>query len=304
MIVDRQEKEKWGKSVVEQLSKDVQIEFPGIRGFSSRNLWRMKDYYLTYKDNTKLPSLMAEIGWTHNIVIMEKCKDDLQREFYIKATIRQGWSTRTLGEKIETQEFERWALQQTNFDQSLPATQLEKAQRVVKDDYNFDFLLLEEKHKEREVEEQIIQNICEFLAEMDGYFAFVGRQVKVEIDDEDCDESEFFVDLLFYHRALRSLIAIDLKTTKFKPEHAGKMQFYLSALDDQVRLDGENSSIGIVVCKKKSRAVVEYTLRDVNRPIGVATYKEYNDKKYLPSDIAKYLPSKEDITKRLSAYFK
>ncbi len=230
MIVEKQEKEKWGKSVVEQLSMDIQIEFPGIQGFTPRNFWHMRSFYLTYKDDEKLKPLVSEIGWSHNIKIMQACKDGIQKEFYIKSTIRQGWSRRALSDKIENQEFERWALQQTNFDKTLPATQAQKAQIAVKDDYNFDFLLIEEEHKEREIEEQIIRNICEFLAEMDGQFAFYGRQVKVEVDDE-----EFYIDLLFYHRVLQCLVAIDLKSTKFKPDHAGKMQYYLSALDDQIR---------------------------------------------------------------------
>jgi len=293
-IVEKQEKEKWGKSVVEQLSKDLELEFEGIRGFSFRNLWRMRQFYLIYRGSEKLTQLVSEIGWSHNIVIMNKCKDPLQQEFYIKMTIREGWSRSTLKDKIQTQEYERWALKQTNFDKTLTPSQARKAEVLVKDDYNFDFLLLEERKKERDLEAEIMKNIRGFLSEMDTYLSFIGNQVKLVLG-----ENVFYIDLLFYHRILKCLVVIELKATKFKPEHAGKMIMYLSALEDKKTLEGENPPIGIIVCKSKNRTIVEYTLKGMNKPIGVATYRTYRDQKELPEKIAKYLPSREEISTKL-----
>lgn len=289
-ITEQQEKEKWGSGVVEQLAKDLQVEFPGVRGFSFRNLWNMRNYYMSYKENRKLQTLSAEITWSHSIMILERCKDKLHKEFYIKSTIREGWSVRTLEDKIRFQEYEKWAFQQTNFDNNLEKNLALKAQNVVKDDYNLDFLLLNNDHTEKQLEEALLENIIKLLSELGGDFCFVGRQYRVEIDNE-----EFFIDLLFYHRELKSLIAIELKADKFMPEYSGKMGFYLAALDDKEKKPDENPSIGIIVCKQKNRTIVEYALKDIHRPIGVATYS-YKD---LPSKLAKFLPSEAEIEKRL-----
>jgi predicted nuclease of restriction endonuclease-like (RecB) superfamily len=290
MIVERQDKEGWGKSVVERLAKDLQKEFPGIKG-SERNLWNMRIFYLAYKDSKKLQPLVAEISWTKNVIIMGKCKDDLEREFYIKMTKKFGWTKNVLIHQIESQAYERFLLNQTNFDQALPEKYRPQAKLAVKDEYTFDFLELGEEHSERELELALINNIRRFLIEMGGYFTFIGNQYRLEVGGD-----EFFVDLLLYHRKLRCLVAIELKVGEFKPEYAGKMQFYLSVLNDTIRLAEENPSIGIILCKEKNRIIVEYALKDTTQPIGVSTYRITST---LPEELQKYLPSGEEIAKRL-----
>ena len=298
IIVEKQAQFGWGERIVERLAKDLQVEFEGVAGFSVRNLRYMKSFYLTYRDKPKLQPMVAEIGWTHNIIILDKCEADLEREFYLLTARRMGWSKHTLAREIDNHAYERLLASQTSFDYTLSEEQRARAVLAVKDDYNFDFLGLGSEPSERELEEALVRNITRFLAEMGGergYFAFVGRQFKVEVDEE-----EFFIDLLFYHRELRCLVAVEMKAGKFKPEYAGKMQFYLAALDDKVRLQGENPSIGIIVCRSKSRTMVEYTLRDVKRPIGISTYNHYTSLDQVPDQIAKYLPSPDEIERRLS----
>jgi predicted nuclease of restriction endonuclease-like (RecB) superfamily len=291
MIVERQDKEGWGKSVVERLAKDLQKEFPGIKGFSVQNLWYMRQFYLTYRDNEKLQPMVGEISWSKHIIIMSKCKDDLEREFYIKMTKKFGWTKNVLIHQIESQAYERFLLNQTNFDQALPEKYRPQAKLAVKDEYTFDFLELGEEHSERELELALINNIRRFLIEMGGYFTFIGNQYRLEVGGD-----EFFVDLLLYHRKLRCLVAIELKVGEFKPEYAGKMQFYLAVLNDTIRLAEENPSIGIILCKEKNRIIVEYALKDTTQPIGVSTYKITTT---LPEELQKYLPSGEEIAKRL-----
>lgn len=290
-IVTKQEKLGWGKAVVETLAKDLQKEFPGIQGFSSANLWRMRNFYLTYNLNEILAPLVREISWTKNVIIMERCKDDIQREFYLKATKKFGWTKDVLINQLEAGAFEWFMANQTNFDKALPEKYRHQAKLAVKDEYSFDFLELGEEHSEKELERVLLENVRKFLVEMGGYFAFVGNQYRLEIDRE-----EFFIDLLLYHRQLRCLIAIELKIGAFKPEYAGKMQFYLSALNDTIKLPDENPSIGIILCKDKSRTIVEYALKDTKKPIGVSTYK-LTEK--LPRELKKYLPSPEEMIERI-----
>ena len=251
-IVENQEELGWGKSVVENLSKDLQYEFPGMQGFSSRNLWLMRSFYLEYKDNKKLQPLVAEISWTHNLILMEKCKDLLEREFYLRVIKKYGWSKSILIHQIESQAYERYLLNQTNFDKALEEKYRHQANLAVKDSYNFDFLELGEEYDERKLELGLIKNVRSFLLEMGGDFSFIGNQYKLNVDGD-----EFFIDLLLYHRRLKSLVAIELKTTDFMPEYAGKMQFYLSVLDDKVKQEDENPSIGIIICKTKRRTGVQ-----------------------------------------------
>jgi len=291
-IVEKQQTHNWGKSIVENLAKDLQKEFPGIQGFSARNLWNMRSFYMAYKDNEKLQPLAAEISWTKNVIIMEKCKDDLEREFYIRMTKRFGWTKDVLIHQVENRSYEKYLLNQTNFDKTVPEKYRHQAKLAVKDEYTFDFLELGEEHSERELEVEILNKVRRFLIEMGGYFTFIGNQYRVQVGEE-----EFFIDLLLYHRGLQCLVAVELKIGKFKPDYAGQMQFYLSALDDKVRLEEENPSIGIIICKSKDRTVVEYALRDASRAIGVSTYTVG---RVLPEEMKKYLPSPEEIEKKLS----
>jgi len=291
MIAERQEAEGWGKSVVQQLAADLRAEFPGVRGFSVQNLWYMRQFYLEYHDNPKLQPLVGEISWAKNLVIMARCKDSLEREFYIRMTRKFGWSKNVLVHQIENQSYEKSLIGQTNFDKSLMPELQAQAKLAVKDEYTFDFLELSEKHSERELERALIARIEEFLRAMGGMFAFMGSQFRLEVDGR-----EFFIDLLLFHRRLRCLVAVELKIGEFQPEFVGKMQFYLAALDRQVREDGENPSIGIILCKEKNRTVVEYALHDARKPIGVATYRIV---KRLPKELEGQLPSPREIARLL-----
>ena len=287
MIVERQDVEGWGKAVVEQLAADLRTEFPGVGGFSASNLWRMKAFFEAYNGLEKLAPLVREIGWSHNLAILERCKDPLEREFYLRMTRKFGWSKNVLIHQIDNQSYEKSLLGQTNYDQALTPQLRAQAKLAVKDEYTFDFLELGEEHSERELERALIARIEDFLRAMGGMFAFMGSQYRLEVDGK-----EFFIDLLLFHRRLRCLVAIELKVGEFLPEFVGKMQFYLAALDRQVRQEDENPSIGIILCKEKSRTIVEYALHDARKPIGVATYEIT---KTLPKALKGQLPSPKDI---------
>jgi predicted nuclease of restriction endonuclease-like (RecB) superfamily len=291
MIVERQQEEGWGKAVVQRLAADLQTEFPGVGGYSASNLWRMKVFFETYSASEKLAPLVREIAWSHNLLILERCKDDLQREFYLRMTRKFGWSKNVLAHQIDNQSYEKSLLSQTNFDQALSPELRAQAQLAVKDEFVFDFLELAEEHSERELEHALLARVEDFLRAMGGMFAFMGSQYRLEVD-----EREFFIDLLLFHRRLRCMVAVELKVGEFQPEYVGKMQFYLTALDRQVRQDNENPSIGIILCKEKSRTIVEYALHDARKPIGVATYRTQRS---LPKALQGQLPTPEQISKLL-----
>jgi predicted nuclease of restriction endonuclease-like (RecB) superfamily len=288
MIVERQETEVWGKSVVNRLSADLRQEFPGVKGFSVQNLWYMRQFYSEYHNNERLQPLVGEIAWAHNLAIMSKCKDPLEREFYIRMTRKFGWTKNVLIHQIDNQSYEKTLLGQTNFDQALTPELRAQAKLAVKDEYTFDFLELGEEHSERELERALIARIEDFLRSMGGMFAFMGSQYRLEVEGK-----EFFIDLVLFHRRLRCLVAVELKIGEFVPEFVGKMQFYLTALDRQVRQEDENPSIGIVLCKEKNRTIVEYALHDVRKPIGVATYEITRT---LPKSLKGQLPSPKEIS--------
>jgi len=292
MIARRQKMAGWGRSVVENLSADLRREFPGVAGFSVQNLWYMRQFYLEYHGHERLQPLVGEIAWAHNLAIMSKCKDPLEREFYLRMTRKFGWSRNVLIHQIDNQSYEKSLLGQTNFDQALTPELRAQAKLAVKDEYTFDFLELGEEHSERELERALIARIEDFLRAMGGLFAFMGSQYPLAVDGE-----EFLIDLLLFHRRLRCLVAIELKIGKFKPEFVGKMQFYLTALDRQIRQEDENPSIGIILCKEKNRTIVEYALHDARKPIGVATYEIT---KTLPKELRGQLPQPEEIAALLA----
>jgi predicted nuclease of restriction endonuclease-like (RecB) superfamily len=292
LIIERQQGKTWGKSVVERLAQDLQAEFPGVGGFSARNIWYMRNFYATYCGNKKLQPLVAEISWSHNLIIMERCKDDLAREFYLRRTRECGWTKHALTRQIDLRAYEKTLLSQTNFDRTVTEPRRRQAKLAVKDEYTFDFLELGDQFSERELEAEAVTKVERFLNEMGGRFAFVGRQFRLEVEGQ-----EFFIDLLLFHRLLRCLVALEFKTGEFQPEHVGKMQFYLAVLDDRVRLPDENPPIGIILCRNRRRTVVEYTLRESNKPIGVATYRVVGE---LPSELQGQLPSPEQIAELLA----
>lgn len=293
LIVERQQSEGWGKGVVEQLSSDLRIAFPGVGGFSTQNLWYMRQLFSEYSTTPKLQPLVGEIGWAHNLLILSRCKDAQEREFYLRMTRKFGWSKNVLAHQIDNQSYEKSLLGQTNFDQALTPALRAQAKLAVMDEYAFDFLELGEQHSERELERALIARIEDFLRAMGGMFAFMGSQYRLEVEGKD-----FFIDLLLFHRRLRALVAIELKIGEFEPEFVGKMQFYLAALDAQVRQEDENPSIGIILCKEKTRTIVEYALRDARKPIGVATYEIT---KTLPKKLKDQLPSPEAIARLLES---
>ena len=293
MIVGRQADEGWGQAIVERLADDLQKEFPGIKGFSVQNLWYMRQLYQEYHENEKLQPLVGEIGWSHNLIILQRCKDTLEREFYLRMTRKFGWSKSVLVHQIENQSYEKTLLGQTNFDRTLTPELRAQAKLAVKDEYTFDFLDLGAEHSERELERALIARVEDFLRAMGGLFAFIGSQFRMDVGDK-----EYFIDLLLFHRRLKCLVAVELKIGEFQPEFVGKMQFYLAALDRQVREKGENPSIGIILCKEKNRTIVEYALQDGRKPIGVATYQIV---KRLPKELKGQLPTPEEIVKLLDA---
>ncbi len=290
--IDRkQQKLGWGKAVVETLARDLQAEFPGRNGFSARNLWNMRDFYLAYAEHSKLQPLVAEISWAKNLVIFTRCKDELEREFYLRATAKFGWTKAVLQHQVDNKSYEKYLLNQTNFDKTLSPELQAQALLAVKDTYTFDFLELADEHSERELEQALVQNLRRFLSEMGGAFTFIGNQHRLEVGGQ-----EYFIDLLLFHRRLRSLVAIELKIGAFQPEHKGKMEFYLEALDQQERMEGENAPIGIIICRDKNKTVVEYALRTASRPIGVASYTVVPE---LPEAYRADLPSPDAIAERL-----
>ncbi|MDT8429187.1 MAG: PDDEXK nuclease domain-containing protein [Pseudomonadales bacterium] len=293
-ISHRQSEQGWGKSVVETLARDLQAEFPGRNGFSAQNLWLMRQFYNEYCDKPKLQPLVGEISWTKNLLIMARSKDDLEREFYLRATARFGWTKNVLQHQLDNHSYRQYLAGQTNFDVTVPESIKAQALLAVKDHYTFDFLGLADEHSERELEQALIRHLRAFLTEMGEAFTFVGNQYRLEVDGKD-----YFIDLLLFHRRLRCLVAIELKIGAFKPEHKGQIEFYLDQLDQQHRFEGENPPIGIVICRDKTRTVVEYALRNMNRPLGIATYTVTPQ---LPADYQHDLPSPEQIAARLQAW--
>lgn len=290
-ITEQQATSGWGKSVVETLSRDIQKEFPGIQGFGVRNMWDMARFYAEYQSNEILQPLVAEISWSKHIVILTKCKETQQRQFYILATRKFGWTKDVLINKIELKTYEKYLLGQNNFDNTLPEKIRNQAVLALKDEYSLNFAGLDEEHSEYELEQSIVKNIRSFLMEFGPDFSFIGNQYKLVVDD-----TEYFIDLLLYNRRLQAMIAIELKIGEFKPEYKGKMEFYLNVLNDTVKLPHENPAIGIIICKSKKRTTVEYALKSSNLPIGVATYSLSSE---LPDDYKKLLPAPEDIAKKL-----
>lgn len=305
-IVERQEKEGWGRSVVERLARDLQAEFPGISGFSPQNMWYMRAFYLAWTaevanlqqpvgglDGENLPQAVGEIPWGHNLQLLSKLNDPIRRLWYAQKIIEHGWSRAVLVHQIESGLHEREGKAVTNFDRTLPPPQSDLARQALKDPYVFDFLTLAEDAAERELEQGLLAHIRKFLLELGTGFAFVGQQYHLDVGGE-----AFYIDLLFYHLRLRCFLVIDLKVEPFKPEFAGKMNFYLSAVDDLLRHPDDKPSIGLILCKDRNKVVVEYALRDTRKPMGVAAYRLTAS---LPKYLKDSLPSIEQLEAELKA---
>ena len=293
-ILERQQQFGWGKSIVEILALELQKEFVGTQGFSARNLWRMRTLYEQYfASSLILPPLVAEIPWTHNILILEKCKNEHERFYYINMTKKFQWSKTLLINAIEAKHCQNTLLNQTNFSETLLVQQAKNANLVVKDEYTFDFLNLSEPYSEAQLEQAILSNIRNFLIALGGDFSFIGNQFPLKVTDKIYE-----VDLLLFHRELQSLVAIDLKIEEFNPEFAGKMNFYLTALNKLVKKKHENPGIGIIICKSKNRTIVEFALQDVNKPIGVATYTVSPN---LPANLQQFFPTNEEFIEKVES---
>jgi predicted nuclease of restriction endonuclease-like (RecB) superfamily len=293
--IAEKQSENWGKAIVPTLSNELQNEFPGIGGFSTTNLWLMAQFYSEYHAVEFLQPLVGEISWSKHITILNKCKNNQERQFYILSTKKFGWTKNVLIHQIENKTFEKYLLNQTNFEDTLPESIKNQASLAVKDEYTFDFLNLSHEHSESELEQALIQNIRRFLTELGHNYTFVGNQYKVSVSDK-----EYFIDLLLYHRQLQCLIAIELKIGEYMPEYKGKMEFYLSVLNDKIKLPHENEAIGIIICKSKDRTIVEYSLKSSTMPIGVATY---NTSTILPKEFQNLLPSSSEISDKINQYF-
>ena len=305
-INERQAREGWGSFVIDRLAKDLRASFPDVQGFSSRNLWRMRAFYLAYSEEiANLPQAVAELGeignlpervaripWGHNIVLLEKVKVPAERLWYAEKTVEYGWSRNVLVHQIESGLHLRQGKAITNFDRTLVAPQSDLAAQLLKDPYHFDFLQMAPAARERDMERALIAHIRDFLLELGVGFALVGTQYGLEVGGQD-----FRIDLLFYHFRLHCFVVVELKVGAFQPEHAGKMNFYLSAVDAQLRGPGDQPTIGIILCKGKNRVVAEYALSGSSRPISVA---EYRVPESLPTQLRGSLPTPEELENELN----
>ena len=291
MIVERQEMAAWGSGFLDQLAKDLRSEFPDLKGFSRSNLAYIRKWYRFYQNTAaNVPQLVGQIPWGHNRLLLDKVSSVEEACFYAEKTIEHGWSRAVLAAQIETELFQRKGRAITNFEHTLPALQSELAEQTLRDPYVFDFLTLAENAKERDLEKGLLEHITKFLLELGAGFALVANQYHLEIDERD-----FYIDLLFYHLKLRCFVVIDLKTDAFKPEYAGKMNFYLSAADDLLRSPEDKPTIGILLCKESGgRTIAEYTLRNIAKPLGVSEFTHS-----LPSDLRNQLPSVEALKAEL-----
>lgn len=289
-ISHRVEREAWGKSVVVQLADYLQKNEPDLKGFSDKNLWRMKQFYETYKDAPKLSPLVREISWTNNLIILTRCKTVEEKEFYLRLSANEKYTSRELERQIDSGIFERTMLG----NQKLSAVLREihpTAENVFKDQYIFDFLDLPEKHSESDLQKALIERLKNFLLELGKDFLFVGQEFRLQVGNTD-----FYLDLLFFHRGLQCLIDFELKITKFKPEFLGKLNFYLEALDRDVKKEHENPSIGVLLCKGKDDTVVEYSLSRNLSPAVIADYQtKLPDKKLLQAKLEEFTALFEDV---------
>ena len=267
-ILQRQNQQGWGAKVVDRLSKDLSAEFPEIKGFSTRNLKYMRKFAEAWQDKQIVQQAVALLPWGHNLVLLDKFSDKETRLWYAQKAIEHGWSRNVLVHQIESGLLERTGQAVNNFSQTLPEIQSDLATQTFKDPYIFDFLSLGEVYYERELETVLTQHIMAFLLELGTGFAFVGKQRHIEVGGDD-----FYIDLLFYHLQLRCYVVIELKTGDFKPEHIGQLNFYVTAVDRQLKTEHDTSTIGLLLCKSRNEVVVEYALNQTPQPIGVAVYQ-------------------------------
>ena len=291
-ILTQQGVQGWGARVIDRLSQDLRRAFPAMKGFSARNLKYMRAFAQTWPDEAFVQEVLARTTWYHNIALLEKLDLPSDRVWYAHKAIENGWSRNILIHQIDTRLHERLGAAQSNFARTLPAPQSELAQQLLKDPYTFDFLSLGEEAHERDLERALSEHLRAFLLELGIGFAFIGNQYHLEIGGQD-----FYLDLLFYHFRLHCFVVIDLKTGAFEPEDAGKMNFYLSGVDDRLRGESDQPAIGLILCREKNRVIVEYALRDLGKPIGVSAYELT---RALPETLRGSLPTIEELEAALS----
>lgn len=300
-IVQKQKDSAWGSGFLKQVSKDLMTEFPDVKGFSEPNLKHIRNWWSFYnskKITTCYPNipidvkqLVSKIPWGQNILIISKSKTLEEALFYVKNTMNYGWSRSILSLQIKSDLYNREGKAITNFENSLPRVDSDLANQILKDPYNFEFLTLTKDFKEKELEQGLVKHITHFLLELGAGFAYVGRQVELKVGGDS-----FYIDLLFYHTKLRCYVVVELKTTEFQPEYAGKLNFYLAAIDGEMKHELDAPTIGILLCKSKNKTVVEYSLKNINTPIGVS---EYQITESLPEEFKSALPTVEEIEAEL-----
>lgn len=295
-IVKKQQASTWGQGFLTQLSKDLMAEFPDIKGFSKRNLEQIRRWYLFWSRDTAIAKQAAtqflQIPWWHNIVIVSKAQSHEEALFYLAQTQQHGWSRAVLTHQIESQLWQRKGNAVSNFEQTLPPVQSDLAQQSLKDPYVFDFLALTEDYNEYELEKALVDHISQFLLELGAGFAYVGKQVPVTVGDK-----VFYIDLLFYHVRLHCYVVIELKTGDFKPEYAGKLNFYINAVDGEIKTEQDNPTIGLLLCRGKDKLIAEYALKGIDTPMGIS---EYQLTQALPTELQDKLPSIEQIERELA----
>lgn len=289
------ENNKWGSSFIDTLAKDLKVEFPTLKGMSARNLRYMQKFATEFANDEFLQGVLAKLSWNHSQILLDKVKNKEIRKWYAKESLENGWSVSILTHQISSKLYERRALLEnktTNFDNTLPSPNNEQVKELLKNPYIFDFITADKNLKELDIERELTANITKLLLELGNGFAFVGRQYHLEIENED-----YYIDLLFYNLKVRSYVVIELKTTEFKPEYTGKLNFYLNAVDKYIKGKNDNPTFGILLCKDKKKVTAELALKDINKPIGVSEYKILSE---IPDYLENTLPSMEDIEKRLN----
>lgn len=283
-----EENSSWGNKFIDNVAMELKMSFPNLKGFSVRNLKYMKSFYNEYKDDEEFVQLVAQLPWKHNITLMQKVKDKEIRKWYMSRCLEEGWSDNVLVYQIDTDLYNRQvkAIKHNNFNLTLKQN-TDLANNIMKEPYVFDLIELTDDYKEKELENKMLEKLKNILLELGSGFSFVGNQYKITIDNQD-----FYIDLLFYHIRLKCYIAVELKVGDFKPEFASKMGFYLTALDEEIKDENDNPSIGLILCQNKSNKIVDYTLKFINKPVGVSVYKIFDK---LTAELQDKLPSEEDL---------
>ncbi len=283
---------KYGDKFIDEVAHELKIEYPNATGYSVRNLKYMKKFYTEYKDDKVMQQLVAQVPWGHNIVLMEKIKDNEIRKIYLQGIIKNGWGRSMLIHQIESSYHLRIGHSSNNFKITLPKNNSDLANYAIKDPYIFDFISLTNGYKEQELEKAMINKIKNLLVELGKGFSFVGNQYKISMENND-----YYIDLLFYHLELRCFIVVELKTTSFKPEYIGQLSFYITAIDETLKKEMDNSTIGLLLCKEKDKLSVEWSLKGTNLPIGISSYKL---SEYIPQNVLEKLPTEEEINLHLN----